>query len=88
MKRCIICRALNVDDAETCSRCGHQLISMIYSGWTKVAIIGMTVAILGTLILWALSISISPAVYPFIGVTFTIGILSILLGLVSFRFSE
>jgi uncharacterized paraquat-inducible protein A len=88
MKRCIICRALNIDDAETCTRCGHHLVSTIYSGWTKVALAGMTVAVLGTLILWGLSISVSPAVYPFIGVTFTIGILSILLGLVSFRFSE
>jgi hypothetical protein len=87
MKRCTICRELNANKAETCSRCGHQLASLALSGWMKLAWFGFASAIFGAVVLWALSISGYPQVYPFAGLALFVGVLSILVGFLSYRFN-
>jgi hypothetical protein len=87
MKRCIICRGLNSDEAETCSRCGHQLTSLAITAGMKLAWFGFAVAIFGAVVLWALSISGYPQVYPFAGLALFVGVLSILVGFLSYRFN-
>lgn len=87
MKRCTLCRELNTNEAETCSRCGQPLASLLLSGWMKVAWSGFAAAIFGAVVLWALSISGYPQVYPLAGLALIIGVLSILLGFLCYRFN-
>ena len=85
MKRCVICRALNLDQAETCTRCGHELFANTLNAGMKVAWVGFTIAILGFITLWALSVTGNAGLYPFAWLALVLGMLSIFIGLFSFR---
>jgi hypothetical protein len=85
MKRCVICRALNLDQAETCTRCGHELVANALSAGMKVAWVGFALAILGFITLWGLSVTGFAGLYPFAWFALVLGVLSIFIGLFSFR---
>lgn len=88
MKRCGVCRMLNIEGAETCSRCGHQLASLALGAGMKVAWIGFAIAIVGGLVMWAVSVSGDGGFYPFGLFALGLGLLSILAGLLSWGFSS
>lgn len=87
MKRCTVCRSLNEQAAETCSRCGHELASMRLSTGMKIAWTGFAIAILAALILWTLTISGYVVIYPIGLLALVVGGISVLIGLASFRFN-
>lgn len=87
MKRCLICRELNANEAENCIRCGQQLPSLALSGWMKLAWSGFAIAIFGAVVLWTLAISGYVELYPLIGLALIIGVLAILVGFLSYRFN-
>jgi uncharacterized paraquat-inducible protein A len=88
MTRCTVCRALNAPGAEICSRCGHELGSMMLSTGMKIAWAGFASAIIAALILWALTISGFVGIYPIGLLALLVGGISVLIGLVSFRFNH
>lgn len=85
MKRCVICRALNLDQADTCARCGHELVANTLNAGMKAAWVGFTLAILGFIILWGLSVTGVTGLYPFAWLALVLGVFSIFIGLFSFR---
>jgi uncharacterized paraquat-inducible protein A len=88
MTKCIVCRALNEQGAETCTRCGHELAKMTLSTGMKIAWAGFASAILAALILWTLTISGLVGIYPIGLLALVVGGISVLIGLASFRFNH
>lgn len=88
MKKCIACRALNDEGAETCGRCGHELASLTLNKGMKIAWAGFAVAILAALILWMLTVSGFVGIYPIGLLALVVGGVSVLVGFANFRFNQ